>query len=49
MDNIPITNDTILGDFLNSFTISQQMVYNQLINLIIQGNLLDRMDGIHVY
>ena len=34
MDNIPITNDTFLGDFLNSFTISQQMVYN---------NLLDRM------
>ena len=33
MDNIPIMNDTFLGDFLNSFTISQQMVYNKLINL----------------
>ena len=33
MDNIPITNTTFLGYFLNSFTISQQMVYNKLINL----------------
>ena len=33
MNNIPITNDTFLGDFLNSFTISQQMVCNKLINL----------------
>ena len=33
MDNIPITNATFLGDYLNSFTISQQMVYNKLINL----------------
>ena len=33
MDNIPITNDIFLGDFLNSFIISQQMVYNKLINL----------------
>ena len=32
MDNIPITNATFLGDFLNSFTISQRMVY-KLINL----------------
>ena len=33
MDNIPITNATFLRDILNSFTISQQMVYNKLINL----------------
>ena len=33
MDNIPITNTRFLGDFLNSFTISQQMVYNKLVNL----------------
>ena len=30
MDNIPITNTRFLGDFLNSFTISQQMVYNKI-------------------
>ena len=45
MDNILITNATSLGDFLNSFTIRQQMVYDKLLN--INSGKSPGLDGWH--